>query len=311
VTTVEGVSPVLPTPFAPDGALDPRSFARVAEHAWGLGVGSVMYPGFASEHRSLSDAERDSQLAALVRTAPPGRLVIAAVSDHATRPAAERARRYADIGAGAVNLLPPHLGDPPPQAVLDHLDAVLAAAAPLPVIVQYVPRETGTRLTPEELAALARARPNLAAVKVECRQPGPYIRRLRELGLPSIVGNAGIDLPEACDAGAVGVQPGGGFVELYTAFWRDRTSGRDGDRDAALALHRRLTRHLERWWPRHGWTLAMGKAIAWRRGLITSPHCRAPSPSVPADPGDPAVAEAGRFIAEFGLPPLTGPGSAA
>jgi dihydrodipicolinate synthase/N-acetylneuraminate lyase len=305
---IRGVSPVLPTPFAPDGALDRRSFARVAEHTWGLGVGSVMYPGFASEYRSLSEAERRAQLADLVRAAPPGRLVIGAVSDHATRLAAERARDYADLGAGALNILPPHLGEPPHAAVLDHLAAVLEAAAPLPVVVQYVPRETGTELTAEELAALARERPNLAAVKLECRQPGAYIRRLRELGLPTLVGNAGIDLLEALEAGAVGVQPGGGFVDVYTALWSRWGDGgrRRGD---ALALHRRLARHLERWWPRNGWTLAMAKAIAWRRGLIASPHRQAPGPPVSADPRHPSVAEADRFIGEFGLPPV-GPSAA-
>jgi dihydrodipicolinate synthase/N-acetylneuraminate lyase len=94
--------------------------------------------------------------------------------------------------------------------------------------------------------------------------------------------------------GAAGVQPGGGFVDIYTEFQRDWECG---DRARALGLHRRLHRHLARWWPRHGGTLVMGKAIAWRRGLIASPHCRAPNVGV----GDAGLAEADRFIAEFGL----------
>jgi 4-hydroxy-tetrahydrodipicolinate synthase len=313
---VRGVSPVLPTPFASDGSLDRRSFARVVEHTWGLGVGSVMYPGFASEYAELTDAERLTLLTDLLRASPPHGLVIASVADHATRGAVERARRYARLGAGAINLLPPHLGSPAAEAVHAHLAAVIEAVAPLPVIVQYVPRETGTRLTPGELGALARAHANLAAVKVECRNPGPYIRQLRERGLPGIAGNAGIDLPEALDAGAVGVQPGGGFVDLYTAFQRDwdggghggpGDGGPGGERARALRLHRRLARHLERWWPHRGRTLAMGKAIAWRRGLIASPRCRAPGLSVTTAPDDPGVAEADRFVAEFGLPGLSRP----
>jgi 4-hydroxy-tetrahydrodipicolinate synthase len=295
---ITGVSPVLPTPFHADGALDGRSFARLAEHTWGLGVGSVMYPGFASEYASLTDAERYALLAALIASAPPGAAVVASVSDHATRVAAERAAAYADLGAAAVNLLPPHAGEPSQEAVLDHLATVLAAVAPLPVIVQYVPRETGTRLTPEELGGLGRAHGNLAAVKVECRSPGAYVRRLADLGLPGIAGNAGIDLPEALAAGAVGVQPGGGFTEVYADLQRAWDGGR---RAAAVELHGRLAAHLERWWPHPGLSLAMGKAVAWRRGLIDGPYCRRPARTVPSGPGDPALAEVDRFIAEFGL----------
>jgi dihydrodipicolinate synthase/N-acetylneuraminate lyase len=295
---IRGVSPVLPTPFHADGSLDRRSFERVSRHTWELGVGSVMFPGFASEYFALSDMERLVLLSDLAGTVPPGRLLIASVAEHATHLATRQVRRYADLGAGAINVLPPHFCDPPRALVLDHLSAVLDAAGSLPVVVQFAPRGTGTRLDPGDLARLRAAHPNLAAVKVECRSPGAYIRALTGHGVPCLAGNAGIDLPEALEAGAVGVQPGGGFVELYLRVSRLWDAG---ERESALALHARLAAWLESWWPEPGVPLASGKAIAWRRGLLDSPHCRAPGPTIPSGPGDPALAEVDRFIREFAL----------
>ncbi|MGP3956876.1 dihydrodipicolinate synthase family protein [Nonomuraea sp. 3N208] len=295
---IRGVSPVLPTPFRADGSLDRRSFERVSRHTWELGVRSVMFPGFASEYFALSEGERLRLVSDLAGTVPPGCLLIASVAEHATHLATRQVRRYADLGAGAINVLPPHFGGPPRVLVLDHLAAVLQAAGPLPVVVQFAPRETGTRLDPGDLAGLRDAHPNLAAVKVECRAPGAYIRALARHGVPCLAGNAGVDLPEALDAGAVGVQPGGGFVELYLRILRLWDAG---ERDAALALHAGLATWLESWWPVPGAPLAMGKAIAWRRGLIDGPHCRAPGPTIPSGPGDPALAEVDRFIREFAL----------
>ncbi|MFI7642656.1 dihydrodipicolinate synthase family protein [Nonomuraea sp. NPDC049400] len=295
---IQGVSPVLPTPFRADGSLDRRSFERVSRHTWELGVGSVMFPGFASEYFALGDLERLQLMADLAGTVPPGHLLIASVAEHATCLATRQVRRYAGLGAGAINVLPPHFGDPPRAMVLDHLSAVLEAAGPLPVVVQFAPRDTGARLDPGDLAGLRAAHPNLAAVKVECRSPGAYIRALSERGVPCLAGNAGIDLPEALEAGAVGVQPGGGFVELYLRLLR---LWQAGEHKAALALHARLAARLESWWPVPGRPLAMGKAIAWRRGLIDGPYCRAPGPTIPDGPGDPNLTEVDGFIRKFSL----------
>ncbi|MEO3795578.1 dihydrodipicolinate synthase family protein [Nonomuraea sp. B10E15] len=290
--TIRGVSPVLPTPFGVDGSTDRRSFDRVSRHTWELGVGSVMFPGFASEYFALNDEERLHLLSDLAGTVPPGRVMIASVAEHATHHAVRQVRRCADLGAGAINVLPPHFGSPARQMVLDHLAAVLQAAGPMPVIVQFVPRATGTWLTPDNLTALRSHHPNLAAVKVECRSPGAYIRALTRHGVPCLAGNAGIDLFEALEAGAVGVQPGGGFVDLYVRILRLWDAG---ERDTARTLHARLAAWLEEWWPQPGRSLAMGKAIAWRRGLIDAPTCRSPGPETPD------VAEVDRFIGEFAL----------
>jgi 4-hydroxy-tetrahydrodipicolinate synthase len=276
--TLSGVSPVLEVPFTADGEIDVDSFTHLAHHVLGTGVRSVLFPAFASEFYKLTDDERATLSAELHRVAThhPGVTVIASVPDHATRVAVARATRAVEAGAGAVNVLPPYLAGPPPAAVLAHCEAVLAAVAPTPVIVQYAPAQTGSSLDAAAFARLRAAHPNLAAVKVESNPPGRLIAALAALDdpIPAFVGYAGLQMIDAHRRGAVGVQPGCSFVELYLAIWDALEAGDD---ERAAELHGRLLPWVSYWMQGVELIVAAEKEISVRRGLISSAHCRAPA----------------------------------
>jgi len=98
---LSGVSPVLEVPFTADGEIDVDSFAHLAHHVLGTGVGSVLFPAFASEFYKLTDDERETLSDELYRVAThhPGVTVIGSVPDHATRVAVARATRAVEAGA--------------------------------------------------------------------------------------------------------------------------------------------------------------------------------------------------------------------
>lgn len=299
---LRGVVPVLETPFDEEGRVDPVSFAGVVASACNHGVRAVMFPGFASEHWKLSDEEKDG-LVGLARrvTAEHGVRFIASVNDEATYLAARRAARYQALGADALNLLPPRVSKPSRDEALRHLESVAGAVPDLPLIVQYVPAEGGVRLEPEEFAALAASCANVGAVKVEEQPAAPYVAALRALALPlaALVGNGGTEMLAALEAGAAGVQPGGGFIGVYTEIWR---RWERGDSDEARELFLRLVPYLVRW-INAGRLTAVGKVIAWRTGVLASPHCRQPTPALDGH----NRSEIDRFIAEM-APYLDGAG---
>ena len=271
-----GISPVLLTPFTAAGRVDESGFARTADHVFSLGVGSVMFPGFASEVLALSDDERDALTRLLIERAPPEATVIASVPDHATFHAARRAESLVQAGVGALNVLPPHRLGPSRSAVVAHLEAVLSAAAPVPVILQYAPAQAGTALDIPAMSALAAEHANLAAVKVESQPPGSAVSALLAADPPlvSLVGYGGVQMPDALARGAVGVQPGCSFTELYLTVW-DRWQA--GDRAAARDLHTRMLPYLSYWMQDVGLIVAAEKLIARRRGLIGGDLCRGPA----------------------------------
>lgn len=291
-----GVSPVLLTPFRADGAIDEHGFVRVVDHVMSSGVRSVMFPGFASEVLTLSDHERDRLSELLLdRAARHDVKAVVSVPDHATHHATRRALRLAEAGADVINVLPPYQLNPSAESVLEHVDRLLAAVAPVPVIVQYAPLQTGTTLSVTAISDLAASHSNLAAVKVESQPPGRTITALRAgtPSLPSLVGHAGVQLPDALERGAVGVQPGCSFVELYLDVWRQWEAG---DRGAARWSHARILPYLSSWMQDVGLIVAAEKAIAMRRGLIDDDHCRSPARTM--DEGERAMLD--MFWEEFG-----------
>ncbi|WP_406348551.1 dihydrodipicolinate synthase family protein [Streptomyces sp. NBC_00144] len=302
---VRGVSPVLEVPFRDNGDLDPEGFTTVVDRVLATGVSSVMFPGFASEFHKLDDGERELLTGMLLdRTREePGVAAIVSVPDHATRHAVAQAESAAERGADALNVLPPHFLGPSREAVLTHVRAVLAAVDPLPVVVQYAPAQTGTALDAPTLHQLAAEHANLRWVKVESAPPGRLIAALAAgtRPLPALVGYAGLQLPDALRRGAVGVQPGCSFTELYVELWRRWEAG---DEDGCVALHTRMTPYLSYWMQSVELIVAAEKEISVRRGWFGSAHCRAPGYRLDQE----ELRMINRFCAEFAdlLPEFTG-----
>lgn len=292
---VRGACPVLEVPFTRRGDVDVGSFVRVVRHVLGTGVTSVMFPGFASEVLKLTDAERAELTGVLLGlTREHDVAAIVSIPDHSKEVAVRVATRAVAAGADVVNLLPPYQLSPGPAAVRGHLEAVLSAVAPTPVMVQFAPVQTGSTLTAEGLARLGERHDNLRFVKVESTPPGAMITALRSLApsLKTLVGYAGLHLVDAWRRGAVGVQPGCSFVELYVRVWDLLDSG---EVDAAERLHRQMVPYLSYWMQGVEIIVAAEKLISTRRGLVDDPYCRGPRHSL--DSGE--VEMVHRFVDEF------------
>jgi 4-hydroxy-tetrahydrodipicolinate synthase len=270
-----GVVPVLATPFHPDGEVDESGFLSVLDHSIEVGAAGVMFPGFASEFSKLEEAERVRlEDLTLSRTRDQEAVSILSIPDHGTEIAIRRAVSAAERGADMVNVLPPSFLSPGRDAVLDHLHSVLAAVAPLPVVVQYAPQQGGI-LGMADVIELAESHANLCGVKVESVPPGADVAALASgrTPLPAHVGYAGLFLPDAVDNGVRGVQPGSSVTELYVRMW---TGIEAGDDTAWRALHTRMLPYLVTWMTHVELIVAVEKRIAMRRGHIASDRCRRP-----------------------------------
>lgn len=293
---VYGVCPVLETPFTDDEDVDYGSFGRLIDHQISAGVRSVMYPGFASEYHKLSDFERTSLTEFLLNRVKEqvGFRTVISVPDHATHLAVRRALEAVEAGASVINVLPPHQLSPSGESVRHHVRAVASAIAPVPVILQYAPAQTGTALDAAAIALIARDTPNIVQVKVESAPAGPLITALasQNPALSSVVGYAGVQLIDAMRRGAVGVQPGSSFVEIYLDIWSAWQDGRQGE---AIGIHRRLLPYISYWMQNVELIIAAEKRISRRRGLIDGERCRAPERALDAE----EIAMIERFLIEF------------
>lgn len=269
-----GVNPITAMPFTAQGEVDEKSMVRLLEHLANSGAQGTTLFGIASEFPKLSDDERN-RLAQLFVSTLAGSPIWGAMSvtDHSTELAVKRARYYASLGADALMLLPPFFLQPNPQAIQDHIFAVLEAVD-IPVMVQYAPGETGLSITPQQLALVAKRYPH-AVFKIECHPPVDYTREFLALAPEASVlnGYAGLYMLQMLNAGGKGVMPGCSFTEVYVRIYRH---WHNGEHQQAEALHQSLLPFIQRWMSHCEYIIQVEKTLLMRRGIIATDYCRRP-----------------------------------
>ena len=103
---LQGVLPILPTPFADDGAVDEASLRRLIDFELEVGVHGVSVLGFMGEAHRLSTAERKQVVATAVDQAGGSFPTWAGVLAFGAAGAIEQAREAQELGADGVFVAP-------------------------------------------------------------------------------------------------------------------------------------------------------------------------------------------------------------
>jgi len=159
-----GVGTALVTPFKPDGSLDETAITALAKRQVDAGVHFVSPCGTTGEAPTLS-ADEKVRVVELVVEAVAGRVpVLAGAGGYNTREAVELVRRMEKAGADGILSVTPYYNKPTPEGMLEHYKAV-AGATSLPVVLYNVPGRTGVNVDVATLVTIAKACPNIVAVK--------------------------------------------------------------------------------------------------------------------------------------------------
>ena len=269
---IQGVIPILPTPFLEGGEIDMNSFLCVVEMAIRHKAAGVAMFGLASEYYKLSDAERFQCTSALIQHVAKRVPVIVSIVAHSTEVAVKDAKFAEREGTDAVMVLPPFFLSPSAESVRRHILEV-ASAVSLPVIIQYAPAQTGYPMAAGSFVQMREDAPNISCIKVDQIPAGPMVRELQNLGMDSVVGYMGMNLPHDYECGAIGVMP---TVSLCPAFVEilKLLVGKD---PSALVLHETLVPLLKFMMKSIECLIASEKQLLKDRGVIRSNHCRRPS----------------------------------
>lgn len=292
---ISGIVPIVAATFTSSGTLDEDSFKSLVRHLLGTNASALTLFGLATEFYKLADNDRTRMQVLLLAETSRSESVagIISITDHSWEVACQRAREAEAQGADALMLLPPYFLGPGEDAILEHLKRVIGSVK-IPVIVQYAPMQTGVRIAPELFLKLRDLLPNADFIKVETQPPGRYISQLVERSegrLKSLVGYAGVQMPDVLARGAVGIQPGCSFTEIYVELWRLWLS----DKPAFLLLHSRLLPYINYWMQGVELIIRVEKVILKRRGIIASDYCRSPAYTL----DDREQAHIDQFISEF------------
>ena len=278
-----GICPIIATPFTKSGAVDYESLEREICFMADAGCHGATLFGIAGEYYKLSDEEANRMVRVVVDTCrKKGLPSVISVTQHATEVAAERAKYFQDCGADNLMLLPPFFLKPGAAAIYDHMKTVCSAVE-IPVVVQYAPEQTGVAIAPEILANLQNEVSTKLYYKIECKPAGGYISNILKLTdnkAKVLIGNAGYQMIECFDRGAIGAMPGCSMCDLYLQIYDKYVSG---DRKGAMTLHGSvLLPFLNHIRQNPEMIIRYEKRILMRRGVIATDYCR--KPAFPTDP---------------------------
>lgn len=277
MTDIKGICPIIAAPFTKTGEVDYESLENLVKTLIKGGCHAVTLFGIAGEYYKLSDEEREKMAKVTVKAAKEaGGKTIISVTDHSTEVAAERAKFFEELGADCLMLLPPFFLKPGAKYLYEHMKAI-ANAVKIPIMAQYAPEQTGVAIQPETFCKLEKECPNMIYYKIECKPAGPYVTNLMNLTggkMKIFVGNAGFQLIECMDRGAVGAMPGCSMFDVYLDIYNNYVSG---NREQAIELHNRLLPMLNHIRQNVEQIISFEKRILCRRGIIKTDYCRKPS----------------------------------
>ena len=160
----KGVFAAVTTPFTQDLAVDHGFLARHLERMLAGGVQAFVMLGSLGEGATLSLEEKGGILETTVKTLKGRAPVVAGIPALATVEAVALAKRAQALGCQGLMVLPPYVYRGDARETEAHYKAVLAATA-LDCLLYNNPVAYGTDVLPEQVLALAKAHPNLKAVK--------------------------------------------------------------------------------------------------------------------------------------------------
>jgi 4-hydroxy-tetrahydrodipicolinate synthase len=157
-----GVIPALVTPFK-DGRIDEACFERLVERQIAGGVHGLVPVGTTGETSTLTTEEHKRVVTLCVEIAKGRVPVIAGAGSNATEEAIDLVRHARSVGADGALVVTPYYNRPSQEGLYQHYKAI-NDAVDLPVLIYNVPGRTGSDISNETLARLAKL-PNMVGVK--------------------------------------------------------------------------------------------------------------------------------------------------
>ncbi|MBX9909127.1 MAG: dihydrodipicolinate synthase family protein [Beijerinckiaceae bacterium] len=282
--SANGVFPIAPTPFNPDGSVDWTSVDRLFSFYDSIGADGTTVLGIMGEAPKLEPAESIR----IVRSAVakmPGKPVIVGVSAPGFASMRSLARESMEAGAGAVMIAPPPSLRTDDQITGYYAQAVEAIGTDIPFVIQDYPLTLQVVMTPAVIRKIVMDNPSCVMLKHE-DWPGlekiSALRKFQKEGslreLSILTGNGGLFLDFEMERGADGAMTGYAFPELLIDVVRLQ---KEGQRDAA---HDIFDAHLPllRYEQQQGAGLAVRKYTMMKRGILASDAQRKPGSAISA-----------------------------
>lgn len=159
---IRGSLPALVTPFK-DGNLDLDTLAQLVDWHIEQGSNGLVPVGTTGESPTLSHAEHQTVIEAVVKAAAGRVPVVAGAGSNNTTEGIGLIQHAARVGADAALVVTPYYNKPTQAGLIAHFTA-LHDAADIPIIIYNIPGRSVVDMSPETMGELARL-PRIIGVK--------------------------------------------------------------------------------------------------------------------------------------------------
>lgn len=280
---LEGVVPVIPTPFRADESIDFTGLANCVDFAIRQQIRAICLPAYGSEFYKLKETERLEVVEKALEAAADRVLVVAQSNHPSAQVAAELARRHEQMGAGVISFALPRQFALPGADLLDYCRTICEAVT-VPVLIQDF--NPGGQTVGADFAQCLQERcPNFLYLKLEEPLMGSKVRAIRSAtndAVGILEGWGGMYTLDLISAGICGLMPGLGAADLLQRIWQ---LGTDRRMDDALDLFQVLLPQLVFTLQNLELFLCLEKQLLAARGVLdkSSTFVRAPTWSPDAD----------------------------
>ncbi len=263
---INGIVPVLPTPFLPDEALDLESLKRIVRFCVDKGFSAACLPAYASEFYKLTMTERYTVVSTAVEAANGKIQVIAQSNHYAGIHASEIAVRNEQLGADVISVAVPRMFEISEADVFKFVSDVLRSTS-LPVLVQDF-NPGGPTITAETARRLNESFPHFRYLKLEQPLMAPKVVEIVEAtdgAVQVLEGWGGMYLLEGIEAGICGAMPALGVADMLQQAFDLAVAG---DRDGAMDRFQEILPYLVFSLQNMELLLQMEKKLLVRRSLL-------------------------------------------
>jgi 4-hydroxy-tetrahydrodipicolinate synthase len=198
----QGSFPALVTPFKENFEIDFDAYGRLVDFHLENGTDGIVPCGCSGEAATLSHDEQKALIRFVVERVAGRVPVVAGTGSNNTAEAVGLTKYAKEVGADGALLITPYYNKPTPAGQIAHYTAV-AEQAQIPIMLYNVPGRTGTKISPETIAALSKV-PYIVSVKEACGSVDQVSQILHQCDINVMSGDDSLTLPMMA-VGAKGV----------------------------------------------------------------------------------------------------------
>ena len=198
----QGSFPALVTPFKDNFEIDFDAYGRLLDFQIENGTDGIVPCGCTGEAATLSHDEQKALIRFAVERVAGRVPVVAGTGSNNTAEAVGLTKFAKEVGADGALLITPYYNKPTPAGQIAHYTMV-AEQAQIPIMLYNVPGRTGTKISPETIAALSKV-PYIVSVKEACGSVDQVSQILHQCDINVMSGDDSLTLPMMA-VGAKGV----------------------------------------------------------------------------------------------------------